>query len=234
MPFEVDFRQAAALVAPLVLIPAMFWTYRAGQRRFGYPLGYLLAFVVYWVIWCVALPAALLGGWPGLAGLFQPFTPLRALGWQDQLLLAWPLLFPLLFVLLPRRRQVNGRVLAASLALGVVIGVTEEVLWRGVYARLFAGQMWFGLVYPTVLFAAWHLAPQSVVPNRLPGGSLSFVLYAAALGASYAVVTAHTGSIAWPTISHIIHDSLGLGGLAYAAWLSPKGAHHVKASIVST
>jgi hypothetical protein len=29
-----------------------------------------------------------------------------------------------------------------------------------------------------------------------------------------------TGSIRWPTLSHVIHDSLGLGALAYAIWLT--------------
>ncbi len=48
-----------------------------------------------------------------------------------------------------------------SLGLGLIIGVTEELLWRGVYVTLFPGNAWLS-----------------------------------------------------------IHDALGLGGLAYVAWLS--------------
>jgi len=55
------------------------------------------------------------------------------------------------------------------------------------------------------MFALWHLAPQSVVPNRLPGGSISFVAYAFVLGLTYAFAAQRTGSIAWPTVSHIVH-----------------------------
>jgi uncharacterized protein len=73
--------------------------------------------------------------------------------------------------------------------------VTEEVLWRGVYMCLFPGQIWLNLVYPSLMFGLWHLAPQSVVANRLPGGAFSFVAYAVALGVSYAITVNQTGSI---------------------------------------
>jgi|WetSurMetagenome_2_1015567.scaffolds.fasta_scaffold85644_3 hypothetical protein len=55
--------QWAALIGSLLLIPAMLWAFRAGQRRFGFPLGYLLAFALYWVGWCLIVPEPRLG-WP--------------------------------------------------------------------------------------------------------------------------------------------------------------------------
>jgi len=130
----------------------------------------------------------------------------------------------LFFVFIPGLPRANMRIISVSVLLGAVIGVTEEVFWRGVYLRMFPGNAWLSLVYPSAMFALWHLAPLSVRPNRLPGGSLAFVAYALLLGGSYALSATQTGSIGWTTVSHIIHDSLGLGALAYAQWLEPKTA----------
>ena len=135
------------------------------------------------------------------------------------LLLAWPLVFPLMFAFLPRLARINLPVLLASLALGLVIGVTEEILWRGVFVRLFPDNIWLNTIYPSIMFGLWHICPLAVRPNSMPGGAVSFVLYAVVLGLSYAYYARKTGSIRWCTVSHCLHDTLGLGGLAYAAWL---------------
>jgi membrane protease YdiL (CAAX protease family) len=44
----------------------------------------------------------------------------------------------------------------------VVIGITEEVLWRGVYVTLFADNVWLNTIYPSLAFGLWHLCPLSV------------------------------------------------------------------------
>jgi membrane protease YdiL (CAAX protease family) len=53
----------------------------------------------------------------------------------------------------------------------------------------------------------------------MPGGIYSFLFYALVLGLAYEYVARRTGSIRWTTLSHVVHDSLGLGALAYAIWL---------------
>jgi membrane protease YdiL (CAAX protease family) len=83
----------------------------------------------------------LLGAPDRLIGLFRPFPSLAALDWQTRLLLWWPIVFPLAFVFIPRLRSANVPIPITSLALGILIGVTEEVLWRGVYLNLFAGNL---------------------------------------------------------------------------------------------
>ena len=210
-------RQWAALAGPTVLIAIMLWAFRKGHGRFGFPLGYLLAFGLYWIGWCLIFPAFLLGGWRALVDLFQPVAAFGALSWVTHLLLWWPIVFPLLFMFLPRLRKANWAILLASLALGIVIGVTEEILWRGVYLRLFPGNIWLGLLYPSLLFGLWHICPLSVLANKLPGGAASFVIYAVLLGLTYGLAAQRTGSIYWPTVAHVIHDTLGLGGFTYAA-----------------
>lgn len=93
------------------------------------------------------------------------------------------------------------------------------MLWRGTYVRLFPGSIGLNTIYPTIGFAAWHIAPLSILPARFPGAPTSFLIYCLLLGLSYAYYARTTGSIRWCTVSHCIHDALGLGGFAYALWL---------------
>jgi hypothetical protein len=213
-------RQTGALILPVLLILSMAWCFSTFRRWFAAPLGYLLGFVVYWLFWCTFVTIVLLGGIGPVLALFQPFPGFGELAWNTHLLLWWPVFFPLFFMFIPRVPKANASILAVSILLGIVIGLTEEILWRGVYMRLFPGNLWLSLVYPSCMFAIWHLAPQLVVANRMPGGAFSFVGYALLLGISYAVTVNQMKSIAWCTIAHIVHDSLGLGGFAYAAWLA--------------
>lgn len=141
------------------------------------------------------------------------------LGWGLQAALWWPIIFPLAFRFIPKLGEANAAILIASVLLGVVIGVTEELLWRGVYVRAFPQSLWLSVVYPAVGFALWHIAPLAAHGNPSPGGTASFVGFALVLGLTWGLVAARTGSIRWTTFAHVVHDALGLGAFVYAAWL---------------
>jgi uncharacterized protein len=212
-------RQRILLAAPLALIASMLAAYLGSDARLGYPLGYLAAFSLYWFGWCIFFPIMLLGGWRALIDLFRPFPAFTRLDWKTHLLLWWPIIFPLFFAFLPRLHLVNVPILIGSLLLGIIIGITEEIFWRGLFIRFFPNRTWLNVIYPSLLFGLWHAAPLAVRPSTMPGGAYSFVFYAVILGVSYALAARRTQSIAWCTLAHIIHDVLGLGALAYAAWL---------------
>ena len=214
-------RQWILLAAPFVLTASMIGVYIGLDAALGFPPGYLAAFAVYWFGWCMLFPAALLGGLGSLIDLFRPFPRFSRLGWKTHLLLWWPVVFPLGFIFIPRLAAgtINLPILLGSLVIGLLIGVTEEIFWRGLFFRFFPKNGWLNLVYPSILFGLWHIAPQTVRASTMPGGVYSFVFYAVILGVSYALTVRRTGSIAWCTISHVLHDTLGLGALAYAAWL---------------
>jgi len=212
--------QGVMLAAPPVLVLTMYGAFRGLTARFGFPIGYLIAFALYWVVWCVALPIAALG-WRGVLELFRSVDPrLSRLSRGTRLLLWWPIAFPLAFSFLPRIMAASVSILLVSAALGVIIGVTEELLWRGVYVTLFADNLWLSTIYPSLAFGLWHLCPLSALSSRYPGGTVAFAAYSIALGLSYAHYARRTQSIKWCTASHCIHDMLGLGGFAYLRWLT--------------
>jgi CAAX protease family protein len=207
-------RRQVVLLAPPVLIVSMYGAFQSLTRVFGFPVGYLLAFVVYWLGWCVCFPAAILGPRAALA-LFGASAPITKVGRRGQVLLWWPLVFPLYFSFIHRIAGVSAAVVSWSVVLGTVTGVAEELLWRGLYVRLFPDSVWLSTVYPSIAFGLWHLCPLSSVPSRFAGGAPTFVLYSVALGVSYAASARRLHSIRWCAVSHSIHDSLGLGALAY-------------------
>lgn len=210
-------RRAIVLASPLVLLASMYVVFGVLVERFGYSLGFSLAMVAYMIGWCLLLPTILLGR-RGVLDLFRETTP--KLGNRPRLtllLILWPIPFPLLFIFLPRIGEATFSIVLVSVAVGLAIGISEELLWRGTFVRLFPQSLALGYLYPAVWFALWHLAPQSVHEVGFPGAPYSFILYALALGLSYGYYAFRTGSIRWCTVSHAIHDSLGLAGFTFIA-----------------
>ena len=213
-------RRRFIVALPFLLIASMYGSFRYLTARFGFPTGYLAAFALYWIGWCVIVPTLILGTRTVRHLFARSGVPFAQLGWTTHALLWWPLVFPLAFSFLPRIGSTRLVILVASVMLGIVIGMTEELLWRGVYVTAFPNRLSLNTIYPSIAFGVWHLCPLSVLPSRFPGGALSFTAYSVALGLSYACYARRTGSIRWCTVSHCIHDALGLGAFAYASWLT--------------
>jgi membrane protease YdiL (CAAX protease family) len=208
------------IALPPVLIASMYGLFRFLPSRFGASAGYLAAFAAYWIGWCVMVPTAILGT-RTVADLFRRSAASFAnLGAATHVALWWPLAIPLAFSFLPRIAATSFPIFIASMVLGIIIGVTEELLWRGLYITAFPNRLSLNTIYPSIAFGVWHLCPLSALPSRYPGGALAFAAYSVALGLSYAYSVRQTRSIRWCSVSHSIHDALGLGAFAYANWVS--------------
>jgi membrane protease YdiL (CAAX protease family) len=109
------------------------------------------------------------------------------------------------------------QIVIASALIGVINGLGEEVLWRGLYAETFPGRVVLGFLYPTIGFAAWHFVPQILFPNTHPGGRLGFVVAIAIWGLAYGWVAWRTGSVRWTSLSHTLLDVSWLSGRVYSS-----------------
>lgn len=85
----------------------------------------------------------------------------------------------------------------------------------GIFIRKFPNSRLFGWIYPAIMFALWHIAPQSVLQSQFAGGAFSFVFYALLLGLGWGYVAWKTGTIRHVTAAHILHDILGLSGFTF-------------------
>jgi len=115
------------------------------------------------------------------------------------------LLFPPIIVFIGRfimaydQVEILGRIILVFHAFGN--GVLEEILWRGVYIKLFPDNKVWGVLWPSLWFGIWHLAPGSVSvvfsPWTLMAGAIVF-------GLSWSMLAMRTKTIRWSIISHTL------------------------------
>jgi uncharacterized protein len=208
LPQRWDWRRTIAIVAPVALIISTYVVFQVGVDRLGERWGYLAGFVFFWVVWCLALPLALLG-WRGVRRLFRP-AHLPQPRWLWATLLAFPIIGGFAVVFVPSLATVTLAALALAIAIAVVNGTCEEILWRGLYAELFAGHLIAGWLYPAVAFTLWHLSPAAATGGR----AASFWIGTAFVGMVFGWVAYQTTSIRWTTLAHIILNAMGPGGFA--------------------
>jgi uncharacterized protein len=208
-------RQKVLLALPILVLATTYPAYQLFVGAWGDKIGYLAGFLFYWLFWCLLIPLWVLGR-AGLNDLFRRVVqPFGSPAWLGLLLLIWPLLLAALAVLPVKLSQATLIIVVASAALALVNATLEELLWRGAYIKAFPTSAVWGWLYPSVGFAIWHLAPQSIHGNPMPGGAATFLLGALVIGLSYGWVAWRTGSIRWTVASHVLMNFLGLGATLY-------------------
>lgn len=199
-----------ALLLPFLLIPSTALVFFSLSRWLGADLGYVLGFLFYWVLWCLVVPLVILKR-EGIASLFREEKPLLSRSnWLPAALLVLIVVITLIMYPPTRLLAAPARLLIIAVPVAIVNGICEELLWRGLYVKVFPGNWVLGLVYPSIGFAFWHLSPQLVVPAE--SGVWPFVGSTFFLGLGYGWISYRTGSIRWNALSHSIGGILDLGG----------------------
>lgn len=198
----------AALALPFLLLPVMAGVFALSARLLGAEAGYLLGFGLYWLFWCLFVPRWLLGK-EEFGAILRDRSPLfsRSNGLAAVLWIAVTLVAVLMYAGEFIRAPLTLILLAVPLA--TINGFCEEILWRGLYVRLFQDNPWLAILYPSVGFALWHLAPQTTFPaENVP----AFVLSTFFLALPYGYIAYRTGSAKWTAISHSLSGILALSG----------------------
>lgn len=203
-------RRLAALALPPILLATTYLAYQAATATLGERTGYLAAFGFYWLVWCLAVPVWLIGV-DGIGQVFadrRPRLPDRR--WFALVILAIPPLGGFATQFLPNIGALDIAVVTVVVAVALVNATLEELLWRGVYVRLFPDDRLRGWLYPAVGFALWHLAPTSV-----HGDAIVIVAGAVMVGIGFGWIAHRTGSIRWTTVAHILTDATGISFALY-------------------
>jgi membrane protease YdiL (CAAX protease family) len=212
---QFTWQQMVLVLAPPFLLLTARITYRRAARLWGRERGYLVGFLFYWVVWCGLLPLATVGP-SGFREMFRPpHPPFGRPNWLGLLLLVIPPLSMFLTTFRTRVASLGVVVLVVSALHALANGTMEEVLWRGTYLSAFPDSWLWGLLYPSVWFGLWHLAPQVVYPHEGPGGAWAFSLAAIVLGLVWGWVAMTSGSIRWTVIAHILLDFMVPAGRSF-------------------
>lgn len=197
-----------ALSIPWLLLPSTALVFKLAAQLAGQAAGYLIGFAFYWLVWCLAIPWLALGR--------QPLTALLAGCWPLWTRRNWLAALMWLTVMAgavgvygPDFVRAPWLLLLTAVPFALFNGVCEEILWRGLYVRLFPRNPWLAILYPALGFAVWHLAPQVIFPAE---NVIVFVLSTFLLALPYGYIAYRTGSAEWTAISHSLSGVLALSG----------------------
>ncbi|MFQ5868250.1 MAG: type II CAAX prenyl endopeptidase Rce1 family protein [bacterium] len=206
-------KEITLLLAPILLFGSTLIIFQVFAFIFGAKLGHFLGFVFYWVIWCI-LFSILIVGVKGIPSLFKgeesPFTKKNIAFF----ILAYsPAVTTLITTFIPEIATTSFLAIISSLGLAIGMGILEEVLWRGLYIKMFPDNLVKGIIYPSIGFTIWHLSPLLVIPTTSPGGNLALLPGVFFIGICFALVTWRTKSITWAVIAHFLLNFFALGAV---------------------
>ena len=205
-------RKLLFLALPILLIASASCVFYFAARLWGRDIGYLVGFLFYWLIWCLLVPLLLLGR--RYVSMLRDKKPLfRRKNWWIILLLATTVIMPVFMYLIPGFASTPLPVMLLGIPLALIHGFFEETFWRGLYISFFPDDLVMGLIYPTLFFSLWHIAPQLAMPSGSPA---VFVLSTVPLGFTYGLTAYAAKSAKWSVIAHGVS-----GVLAFSGYLAP-------------
>jgi len=207
-PLRADLIWIWGLLLPLALIASTGAVFRAANQLLTQEAAYLFGFAFYWLFWCLAVPWLVFRK-QGLGSLLRDQRPLFGKGnWLASLL--WVLVTLMALGMYGRSFiQAPPALILLAVPLAAINGLCEELLWRGLYVRLFPHNPWLAILVPSLGFALWHLSPQVILPVDNP---LGFVVATFFLALPYGYIAWRAGSAKWTAISHALNGILALSG----------------------
>ncbi len=193
-------KKRIAIVAPLFLIAMMYPVFQLLALEFtdNWRIGWFLGLLIYWIIWGILFPLIMIGK----RHLLHLIGPQR-LNVRIFLLIAFPLVIVVInkFIHLMDYDKPSTFVFILLLITAFGNGVFEEIFWRGVYLKLFPGNLLLRVIWPGICFGLWHFAPASVAPD---GRALTLVIGAVFFGFYLSYLARGTNGIWWPVVTHIL------------------------------
>lgn len=195
-------RWLAIVAAPAVLV-VMYPTFWLCGEVFGDRvdgrLGWAVGLAIYWLLFGTLCSGWLIG-WRAIVDLVRPRKP-EVLTLSLATVPAVVATIGRFFLSDVSYRPANALVLVLLFVTALGNGFFEEVFWRGVYLRLFRGRWLIQIVWPSIWFGLWHLAPGSL---SVDGGPTRLVIGAVFLGLYLAFVVRKTDTVWWTIVAHTL------------------------------
>ncbi|NIO84616.1 MAG: CPBP family intramembrane metalloprotease [Candidatus Aminicenantes bacterium] len=189
-------KQKIAIIAPLVLVAVMYPIFHALAGVMNDRVAWCLGLAIYWIIWGGIFPLLIIGK-EAIIKLIRPRKPDKKI---------------ILLVAIPLLGAVAGRLILGgyekeSVWIALLLfstpfgnGFFEEVLWRGVYLKLFPNNIFFWMIWPSVWFALWHYAPGSVSS----GNPARLMIGAGVMGLYLSFLAKKTNTVWWGIVVHTV------------------------------
>ena len=192
-------KQRIVIITPIVLLAFMYPVFQLLTGAFEETIiGWYLGLIIYWLIWGIAFPFWIIGK-ESIKTMIRP----QKLNIKVFFLVLFPLLMASLSKFIPGMGYQKTSLWIFLLYLSTTFGngFFEEVLWRGVYMKLFPNSILFRIVWPSIWFALWYYAPGSVSPNK---NVIALMIGAGVFGFYLSFLAKKTETIWWSIICHTL------------------------------
>jgi len=202
-------KKVQLLVIPIILILSTSIVFYVSSRFLGKGKGYLTGIVFYWLFWCLIVPIAY--SRKSIIYFLTGSTPfLKRENWWVIILFSTIMIVPLfMYKTIPNLVAKPVGLILLGVPIGIISGTSEEVFWRGLYAKEFPNDIVWAIIVPSILFSLFHFAPQFAIPHH---NRFLFVVSTFPLGIINGIVSYKTKSAKWSAIGHSIGAILAFGG----------------------
>jgi membrane protease YdiL (CAAX protease family) len=197
-----DKKRIIAIIAPPILLACMYpiFQFLAGALA-NDRIAWYLGLAIYWLIWGALFPLLMIG-FQNIKELIRP----QKISGKVLLLLAVPLVGAIGAKLVPgmgsyEKESILLAILVVSTAFGN--GFFEELLWRGVYTKLFPTNLFFRMIWPGVWFGLWHYIPVSISNGELTG-LIGMMVGPMMMGLYFSYITKKTSTLWWAIVAHVV------------------------------
>lgn len=205
-------------IAP-ALVLSQIALFQLFVHLWGDTWGYLLGYIIYWFVWCT--PVSIIFLKSSLSGMWKlPKASSKKLHLMAVFLVALPA-FATGLTVFPQYAPYTGwQVILLALVFTVINAPLEELFWRGVFPSVFPKSLFWGYLYPTFCFGAWHIAPALAKESGMDGGMLSFVGGALFMGILWGWYSYRYRTVLPTTLSHLLTNFFAFSGFIYVNWFA--------------
>ena len=197
-----DKKRIIAIITPPLLIAFMYPIfYLLAEAFVNDRIAWYIGLATYWLIWGAVFPLIIIG----MKGIRELVTP-QKINKKILILLAVPLVGAIGAKLVPGMGGYEKEsVLIALLIISTPFGngFFEEVLWRGVYTKLFPKNLFYRMIWPSIWFGIWHYIPVSINNGELTG-LIGMMVGPMMMGLYLSYLTKQTNTLWWAIVAHTI------------------------------
>ena len=198
-----DKKRFIAFIAPPVLIAVMYPIFHLLSKIIeNDTISWYLGLAIYCMIWGAIFPYFILGK-DKIKHMIRPQRPTLKLLLFISVILFGSLAARLFVPGMSGYEKESPLTLVLVLSTTVCNGFFEELLWRGIYVKLFPDKIFYWLIWPGIWFGIWHYVPVSIHSDSF-SGLIGMILGSATMGLYLAYLTKKTNTLFWAIAAHTI------------------------------
>lgn len=216
---KINKKQIILIGSAPILCGAMICLVPLLTTTLGKTYGYILSFCIYWFVFCIPITVYTLGGFGKLKAIYSLKSDMVAKRKIAYYFLAFvPCIAVFFVVFIKLIPEISAGIILIALFFALINGTIEELLWRGVYNKVFGDRVLFAFIYPTIFFSVWHIGLYFARGIQYQGGFASLVGGAAFMGCLWGWIAFRTKSIKIVSIAHIVVNFFAFTALILENW----------------